>query len=94
MSFESRVKKTLEGLQFPSVGTMEGCPSCDGDGYIEFTSRECETCGALPGSRYAVHMLDPEHGPIHMDVCCECLEYIANGTVPEEPDIQNQPHSH
>lgn len=58
-----------------------------------FSWRECETCSShLGGDRHRAHALmsdtpDNLQGKplIHLDVCVDCLFYIANGDLPEEP---------
>ena len=55
-----------------------------------FSHAACDTCGSkLGGNRYAAHayiMLDGKSdldvGPYHFDICVDCLQYFANGTLP------------
>ena len=91
------VNRGLEGCEAISVGFCDGCPDCPeeqdegtGDeGGFSWTS--CDCCGSsLGGDRFAAHFLMPdEHGkaagqPIqHMEVCVDCLCYLANGDEPE-----------
>jgi hypothetical protein len=54
-----------------------------------FSRQYCECCGsALGGNRYAAHgwldgITDIEH-LIHLEICQDCLMYLANGEEPEE----------
>ena len=57
-----------------------------------FSWSDCETCGSsLGGNRYDAHAFmklnandeKAEH-LVHMNVCEDCLQYIANGTLPGE----------
>lgn len=70
------------------------CADCtDGEDEGSFSWRECDTCGSsLGGDRHRAHALmsdtpDNLQGKplIHLDVCVDCLFYIANGDLPEEP---------
>lgn len=45
----------------------------------------CETCDSrLAGMRYAAHGLTKNNDLLHLNVCEDCLQFIANGT---EPDL-------
>ena len=67
-------------------GTICNEPSC--------SRQPCDACGSsLAGDRHDAHAIDP--GPfentyqtapriIHLNVCSDCVEYLANGTEPEE----------
>lgn len=49
-----------------------------------FSWQHCDTCGSgLGGMRYAAHAFDHKKSPVHLDVCGDCLNYIANGDEPE-----------
>ena len=53
-----------------------------------FSRSSCDTCGScLGGQRYAGHAyitLDDGRDVLtHLDVCTDCLQYIANGELPE-----------
>lgn len=94
MSFVDRVESYLAGLQYPSVGPLPGCSECGQDGHLavasepHFAHGPCECCNApLAGDRYPIHAVSPTHGIIHMDVCIDCLEYLAHGTVTAQPDL-------
>jgi hypothetical protein len=48
-----------------------------------FSMHDCESCGSdLAGDRYAVHGIDANRDLVHLDVCCDCLFYLANGDLP------------
>jgi len=70
----------------------------DGNSILEdeghFSWSACEGCGSeFGGNRYAAHGIIPVlmganadrrvETMIHMDVCADCLAYIANGQEPE-----------
>ena len=93
MNFEERIEQHLEGLQFVVPGICCRCEQCQSDyGMTEqelletppddeggFSMHDCESCGSdLAGDRYAVHGCDANGDLIHLDVCCDCLFYLAN----------------
>jgi len=50
-----------------------------------FSWAACDLCGStLGGDRFAAHGFTPEGKLIHLDICMDCLQYLANGTIPEE----------
>ena len=53
-----------------------------------FSWAQCDTCGStLGGERYTGHCFAPQSmDVIHLDVCVDCLFFIANGDVPEDDD--------
>ena len=58
---------------------------CDEGG---FSWSPCDACGShLGGNRYAAHGFldsDPDRGKlIHLEICQDCLFYLANGDEPE-----------
>ncbi len=58
---------------------------CDEGG---FSYQDCDCCGSsLGGDRYAAHghvtMKDGAVVLCHFDICEDCLQYLANGTLPE-----------
>lgn len=59
--------------------------ACANDEVIDeggFSWSQCDTCGShLGGNRYAAHGFIGER-VIHLDVCEDCLIYIANGDQP------------
>ena len=52
-----------------------------------FSWAPCECCGSsLGGDRYPAHGIDPDDANgsvVHLDVCADCLMYLANGDEPE-----------
>lgn len=52
-----------------------------------FSQSDCDTCGSsLYGARYSAHaVLDSskDREVIHLSVCVDCMQYIANGDKPE-----------
>lgn len=96
--FTDTVDCALEGLDFVSVGYIphDSCDDCPeeqdenvGDeGYFSWSP--CECCGSsLGGTRYAAHGRDTDGNLVHLNVCQDCLMYIANGDEPEEWDNGN-----
>ena len=60
---------------------------------LGFSHERCDLCGALAGDRYAVTAL-PEDQTSRFDyvalaVCGDCLQYIANGELPEWLEEEN-----
>lgn len=53
-----------------------------------FSWSSCDLCGSrLGGDRYAAHFFvddDPQKDVIHIEVCVDCLMYLANGDEPED----------
>ena len=55
------------------------------DGDEGFTWMCCELCGGKAGNRYAVSAVRQQpYDYIPYSVCGDCLQYIANGTIPED----------
>ena len=45
----------------------------------------CDTCGALPGIRYAATAMPSDHADkdyVPLSVCEDCVQYITNGETP------------
>ena len=83
--FTNAVERGLSGYTHESVGKSEGCEQCLEFDEAFFSWQSCEVCGSsLGGDRYPAHACDAEGAIIHLDVCVDCLQYIANG---EEPEI-------
>ena len=73
-------------------GTSCDCPTCEdsdpenseGGG---FSWSSCDTCDSrLGGDRYAAHYRDDTRAVHHLDVCTDCLMFIANGDLPDGED--------
>lgn len=95
-AFIARVTESLDGAERVWVGPIDGCADCptrDADGELldegRFSWSSCDTCGSeFGGSRYAVHVwvsgMSGSGGSWeHLDVCTDCLCYLANGTLPD-----------
>ena len=55
------------------------------DENLGFSWDECELCGAQAGDRYAASAINTEKNDcVIYDVCGSCLQYIANGELPED----------
>lgn len=90
--FSAAVEKNLAGIEHLSTGYIphEDCSDCPeqqneavGDEGF-FSWRACDGCGSsLGGTRYAAHGRDKKGGIIHLDICVDCLMYMANGDEPE-----------
>lgn len=49
-----------------------------------FSWRPCPACGGCAGDRHPVTIHNPASGDVdELDVCTDCLVYIANGETPE-----------
>ena len=90
MKYQEKVARALEGMEAVSVGLCPGCPECedfDPDAGDEghFSALPCGICGSyLAGDRFVWHWVDDRGNIIHENDCCvDCLQYLANGTVPE-----------
>lgn len=93
--FTDAIDRNLDGCEAVSVGYCPGCEFCPGyqEGSDEggFSQDSCECCGStLGGNRYSAHYIRPDdNGSVvgqvihHMEVCEDCLLYLANGDEPE-----------
>lgn len=99
MTFAERFTRHWQGLHV-AAGASCGCKDCgledlerpDDDyaryenaGEPNFSWSKCPSCGGLAGDRYPAHYWNDD-GTItgHVDVCQDCLMFMANGDVPEE----------
>lgn len=49
-----------------------------------FSWLDCECCGSsFGGDRYAAHYNETDGTIGHIEICVDCLAYIANGDLPE-----------
>lgn len=91
-AFTNAVERGTDGLDFLSTGYVshdlcDECPEeqdsdCGDEGFFSWSS--CDCCGSgLGGTRYAAHGRDKGGNLIHLDVCEDCLMYLANGDEPE-----------
>ena len=54
-------------------------------GVSEFGTYGCDLCGTyLAGERHAAHYLNEYDGLEHVEVCIDCVMYLAYGDEPEE----------
>ena len=98
-AFTEAVERQLGGVEHLSAGACAGCEECGLDedacqANIEiasegsFSRHRCDGCGTrLGGTRYAAHGIVMPLGKqarIHLNVCVDCLAYIANGEEPGE----------
>ena len=96
--YTDSVAHYLEGLDV-DVGFCPGCrecgcdcedaDSCDCDPDVmdegHFSWSQCDGCGSrFGGDRYSAHGITREGKILHLDVCSDCLMYLANGEEPEE----------
>ena len=82
--FTKAVEHGLEGLEFVSTGIIETCEECPEFDEGSFSWSTCDCCGShLGGDRFAAHGRDIDGNILHLDVCVDCLMYIANGDEPE-----------
>jgi hypothetical protein len=67
---EEEIRDAQENDELPDEGGISRHP--------------CECCGSgLAGTRYAAHGFDAHDELNHLEVCVDCLCYIANGDEPE-----------
>jgi hypothetical protein len=85
--FTDAVEQGTEGLDYLSTGyaSHDLCDECleeqDDEGFFSWSS--CDCCGSsLGGTRYAAHGRDKDGNLVHLDVCSDCLMYLANGDEP------------
>jgi hypothetical protein len=80
------------GLEHVSVGYLPyadcgDCPEEQNEDVGDegfFSWQSCDCCGShLGGDRFAAHGIDSGGNGIHLDICVDCLVYIANGDEPE-----------
>lgn len=78
-------------------GTSCQCPQCEDsdpeNSEGSFSWQDCDTCNSgLGGDRHAAHGLinykkhERRKHLIHLDVCTDCLFFIANGDLPDGDD--------
>ncbi len=93
--FARAVNHGLDGLTNVSAGAIATCDECLAN-KLHCSMLTCDACGSpLGGNRYPAHGIvqirDPadEGGPqtiegtlLHLDVCEDCLVYLANGDEP------------
>ena len=78
--YTEAVERGLEGLSHVSGGICPGCPDCPEVDEGFFSHAPCDCCNStLGGDRYAAHGADPDGDLIHLDVCPDCVAYLANG---------------
>ena len=91
--FEQAVAEGSEGLKFLSPGVCCECGTCraylgyhESGGIAEdptFSHSPCHLCNSIfAGDRWIAHGRD-EIDIVHLEICGDCLQYIANGTLPE-----------
>lgn len=83
--FSDAVEAGLEGLDFVSPGIIEDCKECPDIDESHFSWSPCDCCGSsLGGDRHAAHGRDKNGELVHLDICVDCLMFIANGDEPEQ----------
>lgn len=88
--YTDSVHRELRGIRRVSPSIADGCDKCPdvepeaGDEGF-FSSVSCDACGStFGGQRYAAHGFTDEDELIHLDICTDCLFYLANGDTPED----------
>lgn len=84
--FTERVEANLKGIEHVSTGYALGCNCCpeldEDEGGFSWSS--CASCGStLGGNRYSAHGIVEGGRLIHLEVCEDCLCFLANGDEPE-----------
>lgn len=84
--FVDTIARNTEGLRFLSTGKCPGCEECGEELDPSFSWSACDLCGdRLGGLRVVWHGINDHDEIVHGDNACErCVEYLANGTLPEE----------
>ncbi len=97
MTYIESVDHYLKGIDHVSPGNCLSCLECNPDGIDAetfeqdhpdeggFSWAQCDGCGStFGGDRYAGHgTIKGEL--IHLDLCVDCLMYLANGDEPDTP---------
>lgn len=83
--YRAAVESGLTGLRAVSVGTSDQCDECPEHDEGRFSWSFCGICGRKQGGTvYVWHAVDSDNEVIHFDdACTDCVQYIANGTMPE-----------
>lgn len=97
-AYTDAIDRNLKGLENVNAGiARQVCPTCDNahDGVSDenleaigdeggFSCESCDCCGShYHGNRFAAHAHSPKYGWIHLEICEDCLMFIANGDEPE-----------
>lgn len=96
-AFTKAVAHYLDGLHV-ATGAAPGCEACgladvdsmedpryDLAGEPSYSKSQCDSCGTMMhGDRHPAHGTDAEGRIYHLDICTDCLFYLANGQEPEE----------
>jgi hypothetical protein len=98
--FTDAVERELRGIVGVNIGRAAlVCPNCerdtaedphdDGEWEPWFSWSDCDGCGSTyGGDRSPAHgFVKMEEGGeeiIHLEVCADCVQYIANGEEPDE----------
>jgi len=62
---------------------LEDGSICEDEG--GFSWHHCDCCGSsLGGNRYAAHGFDKNKEVVHLEICEDCLIFLANGDEPEK----------
>ena len=87
--YTEAVESELRGIEHVSVGRSDDCPICDDSDDAAFSWSACDGCGSTyGGDRYPGHgFIDSKAATdemVHLDLCVDCVQYIANGDEPAE----------
>ena len=98
-TYTEAVDRELKGLKGAIPGATACCPTCtdanplpDGDqthwhdaaSEGGFGWQACDACGSnLAGDRHPAHAFDDDKNLYHLEICTDCLMYLANGDEPE-----------
>ena len=88
--YKTAIEINLNDVHFFSVGYSDQCSECSSDDSLGFSWNSCESCGSsLGGDRFSAHgVIDGE--TVHFSICSDCLQYHANGTLPDLPEFEPQ----
>lgn len=98
-AYTEAVQHYLSGLETVSPTECPGCEACYGwcntpeepteeqravAEEPSFSCQPCDACGSSPGDRHPAHGIDQASGDVlHLDICIDCVLYLANGDEPE-----------
>ncbi len=98
--FINAIEYNLKGFSPVDLGPQPDCDECnridDPDEKYDrewfstmsdafFSSNPCESCSSnLGGDRSIAHALDDDKRIYHLEICVDCVQFYANGTLPND----------
>jgi hypothetical protein len=86
---ENVVANVEEDYDMPALMSFENWKTCQRENDPDrdefgFMHQNCDLCNALPGDRHAATALYADGTYEALRICGDCLQYIANGELPQE----------